>query len=383
MKGDTYRSKIAEKQAALQIAKEKLKSTPHPGPKPPEPEILTEHAEAQTKVTALLEERITLAADRQRMENEIESLRGVTICPMCGASGTLEKAMQRVEMALAPVIAAIAKIDSDVASILEPFADVKSIFAQYEEAVSEYQSALDAHEDAESAVAELTDGIANIEVALKGVEADRGTRIAELNAELESMPSVSAEVDRLRAQTQAWKDYQNIVSDRDAREQEVLREECTVAVMDAAIKAVNKIVSGVAENAFASVLKLSRVFTDGLLQSPLQFSDGELGCRAADGGWIPHESFSGTEQLLAYAGFSVALARTAPFRLVVLDELGRLTIDRRLAVVERMLELVKENVVDQVLMIDATMPGTIYGPKGKDVVDALYKRKGIVHLALD
>jgi hypothetical protein len=155
---------------------------------------------------------------------------------------------------------------------------------------------------------------------------------------------------------------------REAKEQEVLREECTATCYAEAVKAINGVVKDVSERAFAEVLKLSDDFTEGLLRSKLEFRDGELG-RTEDGGWVPHTSFSGTEQLLAYAGYSVALARTANFRLVVLDEMGRLSLGRRQDVAIRMEELLAAGKIDQAIMIDATVPGTVRMIDGRDSLD--------------
>ena len=91
--------------------------------------------------------------------------------------------------------------------------------------------------------------------------------------------------------------------------------------------------------------------------------EGQLGRRVSDedrkhgntapvGAWIPHEAFSGTEQLLAYAGFAVALAGQAPIKVVIMDELGRLTGTRKAAMLRRMCELVSKGVIDQFIGCD-------------------------------
>jgi hypothetical protein len=67
--------------------------------------------------------------------------------------------------------------------------------------------------------------------------------------------------------------------------------------------------------------------------------------------------------------FSVALARLATFKLVILDEMGRLTAERREAVAKRMAELVKDGVVDQVVMIDPAPTTGCYPKKGLTRID--------------
>lgn len=125
------------------------------------------------------------------------------------------------------------------------------------------------------------------------------------------------------------------------------------------VKQQEKIIGG----AFAEVLKVARYFTDGLINSPLEFSEGELGRRVSEadrkagtvapvGAWIPFDTFSGTEELLALAGFSVAITKGAQVQLIVLDELGRLDPTRKLNVAMRMSSLVNKGVIDQAILID-------------------------------
>jgi hypothetical protein len=119
------------------------------------------------------------------------------------------------------------------------------------------------------------------------------------------------------------------------------------------------------EKAFGKVLALSRAFTDGLLNSPLEFRDGELGRCVSEqdrkagrnvpmGSWIPWRSFSGTEELIGMAAFGLALARTARFKLVVLDEFGRLDDERRRNVLVRVKELVENGTITQAILIGAS-----------------------------
>jgi hypothetical protein len=72
------------------------------------------------------------------------------------------------------------------------------------------------------------------------------------------------------------------------------------------------------------------------------------------GAWIPHEGFSGTERLVAFAGFATAIASTSPIKLVIMDELGRIELGKREQVVMRMSELAREGVIDQFIGIDSS-----------------------------
>jgi len=108
-------------------------------------------------------------------------------------------------------------------------------------------------------------------------------------------------------------------------------------------------------------------FTDGILLTPLGYHDGELG-RWSNRNWIPHRSFSGTEQLISCAGISVALARQSPIRLVLLDELGRLSALNKKALMNRLIALTAEGFIEQCLCVD--VDGQAYrGIDGLQVIE--------------
>lgn len=147
-------------------------------------------------------------------------------------------------------------------------------------------------------------------------------------------------------------------------EQDLIRMRCELDIVTGAGKALTELLDRVASEAFGSVLGIAGKLTDGLLASPLQFMGGELGrfsCqldrdrtegRLPVGSWIPHTSFSGTEALIGYIGFALAIAARAPYRLVVMDELNRLTPDRKRALIIRITELVSDGIIDQFIGCD-------------------------------
>lgn len=117
------------------------------------------------------------------------------------------------------------------------------------------------------------------------------------------------------------------------------------------------------DTAFSRVLASTALFTDGILNSPLEMVDGELGrrvseadrrqgCQSSIGSWIPHTAFSGTEESIAYAAFSVAISAQAKFKIVILDEIGRMDEESRNAVLTRMVELVRARAIDQFIGAD-------------------------------
>src|SRR5205814_7096872 len=98
------------------------------------------------------------------------------------------------------------------------------------------------------------------------------------------------------------------------------------------VKSVEAIQGQMVQEAFGSILADANRFCEGILLSNLDYNNDEIGRWSSDesgGNWIPHRSFSGTEQLISCAGISVALTRQSPIRICLLDELGRLTVENK------------------------------------------------------
>lgn len=371
----SLRVKITETEAAVALASKALEGVTDPGPEPTKPEILIEFDAAQSELDEIQEANADIAERLGKARLNIERLSGVTICPTCGQHADNAKLIEREKTSVTELEAAMERNLDQATKFNERFEDIASIAGQYEQEV-------DAWTQANEHRAKLTDELENQTKRLTGyrsqlaaAETDQSGRIAELTKEVEALPEATMDVTLAEQSKTDADNYDRLLEAREAKEQEVLREECTATVYAESVKAVNRVVQEVSERAFKTVLELSDDFTRGLLNSPLEFRDGELG-RTEDGGWIPHTAFSGTEQLLAYAGFSVALARTAGFRLVVLDEMGRLSLGRRQDVAIRMEELIAAGKIDQAILIDATVPGTVRMLDGRDALD-VYGEKAV------
>jgi len=167
----------------------------------------------------------------------------------------------------------------------------------------------------------------------------------------------------LEAKQTSFELWQKDRGRKESLEQQMLLAQCRAETYKAVIKIVQEEQEKLVNKAFGTVLKTARHFTDALLNSPLEFVDGglgrrvsnqdvQMGCQAPIGSWISFDAFSGTEELLALAGFGVALSHEAPTKLVILDELGRLDGKRKLDVALRMLSLVESKIIDQSILVD-------------------------------
>lgn len=188
---------------------------------------------------------------------------------------------------------------------------------------------------------------------------------------LEQVAGLELRIGQLDREQAAFTTYQNDLARRNELEQEQLANQCRAAVWKAVAAIVTEEQGKVAEFAFNEVLRVARHFTDGLLNSPMEFRNGELGRRISQldvdrgscapvGAWVSHETFSGTEQALCYIGFAVALCKSAPIKLVIVDDVI-ISPHRKAEMVQRFATLVTDGVIDQALIVDVSadwMPNT-------------------------
>lgn len=131
--------------------------------------------------------------------------------------------------------------------------------------------------------------------------------------------------------------------------------------------------SEMVKTAFKTMLAFANEIIAGILPFELAYDPerNEIG-RYGPAGFIPHATFSGTEKALCYVAIAAALSAEAPFRLVILDELGRLAEGLRIEVVLRMEELVQSGKIDQII-------GVV--PVDQEFLGGSYENWTLIHLS--
>lgn len=196
------------------------------------------------------------------------------------------------------------------------------------------------------------------------VDDEEGVLLAMEEATAAQLAKVSSDLAKLNEQVGVCKAHNQTREHRDALEWEVAKCGCEETVLKAAEAIVLDVARKAGEKAFGSVLKVANEFTDGILCSPIEFVDGEVGRRVSEadvergstakiGSWLSWKAFSGTEEIVAMSAFAVALAADCKFKLVVMDELGRVDATLRWKIVERMTRLAERGVIDQFIGVDA------------------------------
>lgn len=112
-----------------------------------------------------------------------------------------------------------------------------------------------------------------------------------------------------------------------------------------------EIQSAIVEELFGGLISTVNQLCGGVLNSHVVYEDGEIG-RKEHGRFISHETFSGAEKLLTYAGISAALSQRSPLRIILLDELGVLQRSRRGPMIDTLGKMISNGLIDQVFATD-------------------------------
>lgn len=124
---------------------------------------------------------------------------------------------------------------------------------------------------------------------------------------------------------------------------EVLKELCKV-IQDG----VNQVIAGSIAPFTGRVNKLCA----GLLPEPIVYVGGELGMMR-NGNFTSWKSFSGTEKALFLCATSLALAEQSEIKCAILDEIGRLDLDNKRKLIQRLDVLIQDGTIEQAILIDA------------------------------
>lgn len=110
------------------------------------------------------------------------------------------------------------------------------------------------------------------------------------------------------------------------------------------------------DGGIGKILAVANQFWDGVAtyqMGPLAWNKERAEFGRDDGdGWISLDTFSGFEEQLAFAALSVAVSSGTPVKLVIMDELGRMTQANKARVIARMRELIAKGIIDQFVGLD-------------------------------
>lgn len=290
------------------------------------------------------------------LENELAEIDGKLVCPFCGASGSGWKVLRTADLAkriddlkgkhAAQVLAASAAsvaLEGAVRSLDEAERAERrgALLAQTEAQVRAVLAALELRLARRTALEEERDRLPELDPALaEHVEELQG----QINGNREQARALDAEV---RQGVGRAHDLARLAQAETERDAAVAR----VDVCAAGGKELRLIQAEVVEGAFRQLLERANGIFGSVLPSPLAYRHGEIGTWRA-GQWVGHRTFSGVEKALTYAAIQAALAAGSPVRVMLLDELGRMTARTAGVCARAILSAIDAGLIDQFVGID-------------------------------
>lgn len=301
-----------------------------------------------------------------KLEKDLGDLQIADVCPICRAKATGWKDravaattsdLKVTQDGLARAIAARERADAEITRLTACAEATLKARSEYDQRKAELMAADEQLETDRDNLGPLLTERARLKTVLAETqEADEEApaKVADLQTRIQL----------LRQQQAVLSTYEQDRSKRIELEERAATATAKAGIFKAAVKLAVEEQTKVSETAFNTVLKTARAFTDGLLNSPLEFIDGDLGRSVAEadtkrpgfvatvGSWITHETFSDSEQRIAYSAFAVALAAEASVKIVIIDEMATLEPERKTAFVQRLIDLVKAGTIDQAICLE-------------------------------
>jgi DNA repair exonuclease SbcCD ATPase subunit len=154
-------------------------------------------------------------------------------------------------------------------------------------------------------------------------------RLTQQRAEARTRAKAKEESDKVRVEAQVLKEFCRMLADLQSE------------IVNAAI---------------GPIVDRLNVMFKGVLDMPLCYKDGVIGTESPTG-FYSMRSFSGAEKALAMCAISLALAAESPVKIVVLDELGRLSADNKVRLVTLVLQLQAAGTINQAIFVDTSLEG--------------------------
>ena len=123
----------------------------------------------------------------------------------------------------------------------------------------------------------------------------------------------------------------------------------TMTVIKAFGKKLTEIQAEAVGGVFTEMLVIANKIAEGILLSPIAYHEGEIG-RWDNGKFISHLTFSGCEKTITYSAIAAALSSRSPYKIMLVDELSRLTPQMAAKLMERLKECVEDGTLDQVIL---------------------------------
>ncbi len=317
------------------------------------------HQTAGGKILTARSELRGASHNKEVAEDAVNSFAGQKCCPTCGAAGEgwRDAALTTLKAALATAQTSY-EATRNALTVAEDAATVAA--ASLKAAQTAYDEVKAKNDGLQRRILEANQIKMQVNGATRALEMARPESAETLSGEYtgatEEKSILDAEIIKVNADiekaTRAKADAERMA--QAAKQHQDTEIESMVLKHAAGILSDDR--ESMVNAAIESVLAKVNFFTQGIITAPVVYQDNEFGLRAPAGHFISWKALSGAEKLLVFTGLGLALASASPFKIAVVDELGRLDPKNLAAVMARVIVALDAGVLDQFVGV-APVPG--------------------------
>ena len=207
------------------------------------------------------------------------------------------------------------------------------------------------HRDADTNVAAVRNGMAETKQAIEALVKPKmpDTTATAITKQINDL---NVRITELQTQKAAF----DAASTWTARRDELDREAARKAITYEALNKAGKVLAAWREEQIADGIKKSLKVANRITEPfgmTIEWNSelGEFG-RYRDKSWVSLDTFSGSEEQIAFAGLAATVCAKTPLRIIIMDEMGRFTADRKKQVCDVMARMIKDGIIDQFIGVD-------------------------------
>lgn len=311
--------------------------------------IMSGAASAAGTAKAILRER---AGDMDGANDAVENFDKHTCCPTCGAK---TKGWKTAVLKTLQDTADAAKVAYDKAKVAVEEAEAvhKKADTAYETvntAMEQAKKKLEEHDELARTANSIFQKFSSAEATLKAFPDQQPTdsgytvQLTELQEKIGDLRAERGKIEMDIAKSQAIQaDIKRIAQSQ----QERMTAEAEVAVCKQVLDILIEDREQLVKTAVDKIIGRVNYFTKGILRSELVFENAQFCYRHEKGHLVTYRTFSGGEKLFAYMAISLALSTLSPFKLAIIDELGRLHPEVLPLLLDRVQKALEDGLLDQ------------------------------------
>lgn len=304
-------------------------------------------------------------AELEELNKAIEKADGT--CPTCGCKSKArrEEIEKKLKADLASIEKAIAKVAPEVKSRAKK---IPTLQKDLEKATAEdskkaaLREELDAAQDHLSELQTDSARAAELRGELEALRIKDTAQMREEHAALiNEQTTASTKISELEQKQREFLGNRGKQSQIAESEKRIAVVKAENAVMKAAVDLLEEIQGEMVTKAIGRILERANRIAAPLMPYPLEIRAGEIGS-SSKGVFYPFNAFGQKSQIATCAGLSIALAAEAPFRLVLIDEAGRMDKEYKAKLLKLAPQLIKDDVIDQLILTDNDPTGYADSP---------------------